>query len=175
MSFYQPIFKKPTKKRKFHLWNYNLSWAGVFFTALGCFCGIGICSYLSKTYDLALLAPSFGASAVLLYAAPNVALAQPRNVIFGHMISAFFGILCQQLFGAGWFGITMGVTVAIVMMAVTDTLHPPGGATALVAVISQAKWSFIFMPIGLGAVILVLVALLTNRFSSERQYPNPNV
>lgn len=172
MNMNHLVFKPKHHSGRIYLFNRKLKWMDLLVAGLGSFIGIGICAFLTKNIHLAMLAPSFGASAVLLYAAPKVALAQPRNVIFGHMVSAFVGICCHHIFGAGWFGIAVGVTLAILAMMTTDTLHPPGGATALVAVINQSPWAFIFMPIGLGAVILVLVALLTNRYSEDHRYPN---
>ncbi len=154
-----------------HILNPKLSFLEVLFTAIGVFVGIGICTFLTDVVHLALLAPSFGASAVLLYAAPEAALSQPRNVIAGHMLSAAIGVAIAAMFGVGWLAVTIGVTLAIVMMYVTDCLHPPGGATALVACTTAPDPSFIVMPIGLGAVILVLVSIAVNYFSSTREYP----
>lgn len=139
--------------------------------ALGSFLGIGIVTFLSYWSDLPLLAPSFGASAVLLYAACNSPLAQPRNVIGGHLISAVVGVLIYQAVGINWWSITLGVALAILAMALTHTLHPPGGATAYLAVWSEQGFDFIFIPIALGAVLLVLVALLTNNLASNKRYP----
>lgn len=154
-----------------HIINPKLSFLEILFTAIGVFLGIGICTFLTDVAELALLAPSFGASAVLLYAAPEAALSQPRNVIAGHMLSAAIGVATAAMFGIGWLAITIGVTLAIVMMYVTDCLHPPGGATALVACTTAPDPSFIIMPIGAGAVILVVVSIAVNHFSPTRQYP----
>lgn len=144
----------------------------LFVTSLGSFAGIGILAILSSYYNLPLLLPSFGATAVLLYAACNVPMAQPRNVFGGHVISALSGVLVYQLFGYTWWAITIGVTVAILAMAVTHTLHPPGGATAFVAVYTGQDLSFVLSPVGLGAICLILVALFVNNLSPERKYPD---
>ncbi len=88
---------------------------------LGAVIGIGICGYLSSKYfeprDLTLLIGSFGASAVLVYAAIKSPLAQPRNLIGGHVISGLVGVACYQLFGGTiWMAAALAVSLAIVAM-----------------------------------------------------------
>ncbi len=148
---------------------------------IGSATGIGICAFLSSKYfeprDLTLLIGSFGASAVLVYGAIKSPLAQPRNLVGGHMISALVGVACYQLFGnTMWLAASMGVSLAIVAMLATKTLHPPGGATALIAVIGGPKvhslgYLYAFLPAGSGALILLVVALIVNNLCKERKYP----
>jgi CBS-domain-containing membrane protein len=150
------------------------SWAGAVI-------GIGICSYLSSTYfeprDLTLIIGSVGASAVLVYGAIKSPLAQPRNLVGGHIVSGLIGTACYQLFGGTvWIAAAMAVSCAIVAMLATKTLHPPGGATALIAVIGGTKihnlgYLYAFLPAGAGAVVLLVVALVVNNFSKNRKYP----
>lgn len=147
----------------------------------GAVIGIGLCAFLSSWYfeprDLSLLIGSFGASAVLVYGAIKSPLAQPRNLVGGHMISGLIGVACHQAFGLTiWLAAAMAVSLAIVAMLATKTLHPPGGATALIAVIGGAKvhnlgFLYAFCPAGAGAVILLVVALLVNNLSRNRKYP----
>jgi len=148
---------------------------------LGSVLGIGLCGYLSSRYfeprDLTLIIGSFGASAVLVYGAIKSPLAQPRNLVGGHIISALIGVACFQLFGNTiWSASALAVSLAIVAMLATKTLHPPGGATALIAVIGGAKvhsvgFFYALVPAGTGAVILLVVALLVNNLSKNRKYP----
>ncbi|MCL2336132.1 MAG: HPP family protein [Firmicutes bacterium] len=148
-----------------------MSLVGLLVTALGSLLGIGLVTMLSYYYKLPLLLPSFGASAVLLYAAHGVPMAQPRNVIGGHVVSALAGVIVFQLMGNAWWAVTLGVTLAILAMIVTYTLHPPGGATAFMAVFNGQGFGFILSPVALGALCLVLVAVLVNNLSKERTYP----
>jgi len=141
-------------------------------TGVGSFLGIGLVAILNHIYNLPLLIPSLGASAVLLYAACHAPMSQPRNVIGGHLVSATSGVLVFQLLGNQWWTIALGVTLAIFLMSLTHTLHPPGGATAFIAVYTGQGFSFIFSPVGLGALLLVLVAVVVNNFSSKRKYPD---
>jgi CBS-domain-containing membrane protein len=148
---------------------------------LGSALGIGICGYLSSQYfearDMTLLIGSFGASAVLVYGAIKSPLAQPRNLIGGHVLSGLAGVACYQLFGnTVWLAAAMAVSLAIVVMLATKTLHPPGGATALIAVIGGTKihnlgFLYAFIPAGMGAVILLVIALFVNNLSKSRKYP----
>ena len=148
---------------------------------IGSAIGIAICGYCSSRYfeprDLSLLIGSFGASAVLVYAAIKSPLAQPRNLIGGHVISGLVGVACYQLFGGTiWIAAALAVSLAITAMLATKTLHPPGGATALIAVIGGAKvhnlgFLYAFLPAGAGAVVLLVVALLVNNLSKNRKYP----
>lgn len=151
---------------------------------LGAFLGIYLISALSRLghFDLLnsmILVSSFGASSVLIYGSPQAEFAQPRNLLGGHIISAFIGISVYKylqldiaILGA------LAVSLSVVAMHFTRTLHPPGGATALIAVIGSAEihdlgYWFVFMPIGVGAVILLIVALFVNNLSSnpKRHYP----
>jgi len=148
---------------------------------IGAVLGIGACGWLSSRYfepkDLTLLIGSFGASAVLVYGAIKSPLAQPRNLVGGHVISGLVGVACWQVFGGTlWVAAAFAVSLAIVAMLATKTLHPPGGATALIAVIGGDKihalgFLYAFLPAGAGALVLLLVALLVNNLAKNRKYP----
>ena len=148
---------------------------------LGSAIAICICQYISARYfeprDLTLIVGSLGASAVLVYGAIKSPFAQPRNLIGGHIVSGLVGVSCYQLFGGTlWLAAALAVSFAIGAMMVTKTVHPPGGATALIAVIGGPKvhalgFLYPFVPAGLGALILLAVALLVNNLSKNRKYP----
>jgi CBS domain-containing membrane protein len=125
------------------------------------------------------LVGSFGASAALLYAAPRSELAQPRNLLLGQLIAAVTGVTAYKLVGSH-VGLASALAVAcsIAIMQLTGALHPPAGATALIAVLGPAKvhhlgYEYILSPILVGAVILLVVALLVNNLSASesRHYP----
>ncbi len=147
---------------------------------VGAFIGVAAVSFIhfnlvSET-DLVMLIGSFGASAVLIYGAINSPLAQPRNLIGGHVFSALIGVTSYRLFSPHlWIASAISVATAIAVMQVTDTVHPPGGATALIAVIGSNKihdlgYFYAVLPVGLGAVIMLAVALIVNRMA-KRHYP----
>ena len=153
----------------------------VFWSWLGAFTGIALISIITsfalKGTGLTLIIGSFGASAVLIYGAVDSPLAQPRNLIGGHILSAFVGVLAFQLFPEQiWFAAPAAVATAIAIMQLTDTLHPPGGATALIAVIGgeqihQLGYLYLFFPVATGAVLMLIVALIVNHFAPGRTYP----
>ena len=153
----------------------------VFWSWLGAFLGIGALSLLNNSLltpaDNLLLIGSLGASAVLVYGAPRSPLAQPRNLVGGHLLSALVGVLCYLLLSPWpWLAAPLAVATAIALMHLTRTLHPPGGATALIAVAGSDQvhalgLMFVLMPVGLGVLVLLVVALLVNNLSSQRQYP----
>ena len=148
---------------------------------IGAVIGIMICAYLSSKYfeprDMTLLIAPFGASAVLAYGAIRSPLAQPINLVGGHVISGLVGVACQQIFGSViWIAAPMAVAFAIAAMLATKTLHPPGGATALIAVIGGPKihnlgFLYAFLPAGAGAVIMLIIALFVNNLAKNRKYP----
>ena len=150
------------------------SWVGAFLgIAAVAYCNF---KFLSQT-DLIMIIGSFGASAVLIYGAIKSPLAQPRNLVGGHMLSAITGVASYQLlFFSPWLASAVAVATAIAIMHATKTLHPPGGATALIAVIGSQKihalgYLYVFVPAGLGAVIMLIVALIVNNIAKSRKYP----
>jgi CBS-domain-containing membrane protein len=123
---------------------------------------------------------SFGATAVLLYAAIESPLAQPRNVVLGHVISALIGVSCHKLFDLTgheetlrWLSAALSVAISIVAMQITKTLHPPGGATALIATtggsdIFDLGYLYVVMPVLFGVLLMLAVALIVNNI--QRRY-----
>ena len=95
----------------------------------------------------------------------------------GHVRSALIGVCAQQALGATpWLAAAVAVATAIAVMHLTKTLHPPGGATALIAVIGGESvhslgYMYALVPVGLGALVLLFVALLVNNIPKSRRYP----
>lgn len=152
-----------------------------FWAFIGSFIGIGIIAYLqSRTLphsDVIYLIGSFGASSVLVYGVIQSPLAQPRNLIGGHLVSALIGVSVQKLApDILWITAPLAVSLSIVLMQITKTLHPPGGATALIAVTGSAElknlgYWYVVSPVLVGSLILLAVALIFNNVTSNRQYP----
>jgi CBS-domain-containing membrane protein len=153
----------------------------VLWSSLGAAVGIGLCAFLSSYFfeprDLSLLIASLGASAVLVFAAIKSPFSQPRNLIGGHVIGGLVGVVCFQFLGdTVWLAGAMAVSCSIALMLLTKTLHPPAGATALIAIIGGPKihslgFLFPLIPAGAGAVVILLVALIVNNMSSDKKYP----
>jgi len=153
----------------------------IFWSWLGAFLGISAVALIHTNMlagtDLVMVIGSFGASAVLIYGAISSPLAQPRNLVGGHILSAIIGVACYQLLGGHlWLASSISVATAIAAMQLTKTLHPPGGATALIAVIGSSKihalgYLYALVPAGLGALVMLIIALLVNNIPRSRQYP----
>lgn len=143
-----------------------------FWAFVGSFIGIGIVTYLTFLKGVPVLVASLGASACLIYGSPAALFAQPRNAVIGQLVSAVIGVAFYQLFGNQWYIATVSVGVAVGVMMITRTVHPPAGATALIAVITQQGWLFPLLPVGVGICILVVVGILVNNLAVNRQYPS---
>lgn len=152
-----------------------------FWSFLGAFFGIGIIAFiqshtLSATENIFLIG-SFGASSVLIYGAVQSPLAQPRNLVGGHIVSALVGVTVYKLVpDIIWLSAPLAVAFSIVLMQYTKTLHPPGGATALIAVSSTGKipelgYGYVLSPVLTGCIILLIAALFFNNITSTRRYP----
>lgn len=148
---------------------------------IGSFVGLGIICFLNfeilSKYDLTLLIGSFGASCVLIYGAIGSPLAQPKNLFLGHIISAIIGVTIYKLLGSFiWIAAPLAVSLSIIGMQMAKALHPPGGATALIAVtggnsITNLGYEYVFSPVITGVTILFIAALIFNNIPHKRQYP----
>jgi CBS-domain-containing membrane protein len=153
----------------------------IFWSWFGGCLGIATVGFLQSWFfeqtQMVLIIGSFGASAVLIYGAVKSPLAQPRNLIGGHILSALIGVMSFKLLHSHlWLAAAMAVALSIALMHATKTLHPPGGATALIAVIGGPKitdlgFLYALLPVGTGVVIMLIVALLVNNIPGHRRYP----
>jgi CBS-domain-containing membrane protein len=158
-----------------------VSFSEIIWSWIGAFLGIALVAFINYNIfnetDLVMIIGSFGASAVLIYGAIRSPLAQPRNLIGGHVISAVIGVTTYNLLnGHMWLASSIAVATAIAVMHATKTLHPPGGATALIAVIGSQEihnlgYFYAIIPAGMGAMIMLMVALLINNIPKSRRYP----
>ncbi len=159
----------------------NVNLAEVLWSWIGSFPGIASVALIHfKMLDqagLMMIIGSFGASAVLIYGAIRSPLAQPRNLIGGHVLSAIIGVTAFQLFSQQpWLAASLAVSTSIALIHLSKTLHPPGGATALVAVIGgdgvhSLGYLYVLIPTALGATVMLLIALSVNNIPKNRRYP----
>jgi CBS-domain-containing membrane protein len=138
---------------------------------LGGFLAIAVLAALTDALSLALLLGSFGASCVLVFGFPDVPFAQPRNVVVGHVMSSLVGLLFMSAFGPHWWTVALAVGSAIALMMATRTVHPPAGSNPVIVYLTQPTWGFILFPTLIGALLLVVVALLYNNSVRETRYP----
>jgi CBS-domain-containing membrane protein len=116
----------------------------------------------------------FGASAVLVFAGPSAPFSQPRNVVGGHVIAALVGVTFATLLQADdWWVLASANGVAIMLMMLTKTVHPPAGATAFLPIIAEThSFLWILLPVLTGALIIVIVGVLYNNLWAKRRYPS---
>jgi len=152
-----------------------------FWSFIGAFVGIALIAFF-QSYQLprlenVLLIGSFGAASVLIFGAVQSPLAQPRNFIGGQIISAIIGVTVYKFVpDIIWLTAPLAVALSIIVMQVTRTLHPPGGATALIAVIGTERitdlgYVYVLSPVLTGTLILFVTALVFNNMTKYRSYP----
>eukprot|EP00906_Rhabdomonas_costata_P007529 RCo010781 len=136
-----------------------------------------------ESTDLVMIVPTFGASAVLLYNVISAPVAQPRNVVLGQVLSALAGVTVQKIFSAfgdpyafRCFSSGLAVASAVFLMSLANAAHPPGGATALVAIlgseqIKNAGYLYVAMPVLSGTLVMLGLAVVLNNLPKGRQYP----
>ncbi|WP_418263448.1 HPP family protein [Flavobacterium faecale] len=177
--------KRSYRKTKYIIYKETLiDFREQFWSFIGSFIGIGCIAYFHASHfpgsDGIYLIGSFGASSVLIYGIIQSPFSQPRNLIGGHVISAIIGVTIQTILPEPiWLSAPLGVSVAIISMQITKTLHPPGGATALIAIIGTEKiktlgYWYVISPVLAGSLILLTVALIVNNVTEKRSYPTNN-
>ncbi|MDH5784421.1 MAG: HPP family protein [Chromatiales bacterium] len=135
---------------------------------------------IASTPAASFLIASMGASALLLFVIPSSPLSQPWSLFGGQMISAFTGISCALLINDIVIATAISVSLAIIAMMYLRCLHPPGGATALIPImmvdeIEHIGYLFIFFPVALNTLILLLLSLFINRVILHRHYASHSV
>jgi CBS-domain-containing membrane protein len=107
-----------------------------------------------------LVAIPFATSIVLVLGSPKAEPAQPRALVGGHLVSTLVGLLVVKLCGPAPWAAALAVGLAMVAMHLTGTFHAPAGIDPLVVVVNDLSWSFLFAPVGVGAVLLALFAFV---------------
>ena len=134
------------------------------FSSLGAFVCIGFLAYLNSSVEGAIwLIPPFGASMVLVMAVHESPLAKPKNLILGHILSALSGVIIFYLLGNTFISLGLGVALAVFVMMITNTVHPPAGANPIIVILTSQSIIFVFLPVAVGAIIIVAFAYLYNK------------
>ena len=126
--------------------------------AAGGAAAIGIMEVFSITTAFPLVAIPFATSIVVVLGSPKAEPAQPRALVGGHLISTLVGLAIVKICGPAPWAAAAAVGLAMVAMHLTGTFHPPAGIDPLVVVVNGMSWSFLIVPVGIGAVLLVLFA-----------------
>lgn len=121
--------------------------------------------------DAPLLIAPLGASSLLVFAAPESVMAQPRNVLLGNLIAVILGIGLGHLLGPGWGAAALATALAVLLMQAVRALHAPAGATAVFVALAPHDWRYIGLPVMAGAATVVALALVFNNLVPGRRYP----
>ena len=144
------------------------------------FLGILAVAYITQlttgTHGLMYLSVSMGSAAVLLFAAPHAPMAQPWPLFGGNIISALIGVTCYKLGKDPTLTAALAISISIFAMYLLRCMNPPGGASALGAVVGGTQihalgYEYVLMPIGVNILVLFVVALFVNNLFPGRRYP----
>lgn len=113
--------------------------------------------------NTALIMAPFGATAVLVFGLPNSPLAQPKNVIFGHLITATIGVIFSQYIGVTPVTLAVATGLGVTTMLISKTTHPPAGANPILIMIAGYGWSFLVTPVLVGSIVIVLMSKCLQR------------
>ena len=140
--------------------------------AIGAATGIGLALWFVKGPSSPFLLASLGGSSVFLFGLTRAPATQPRALFGGHLGSALIGILCFQSFGDALWVYMLAMVLTLIYMLATKTVHPPAGANPLIMIHEHAGFSGLWQPVGLGVIILALVAVVWSRlWPGMHRYP----
>jgi len=134
---------------------------------------IGALTYLTyKTPFGLFLIASFGSSMVLLYGYPESPFAQPKNIFFGHLLTAFIGIIVLKFIPLPiYITIPLATGLGVCFMILLNVTHPPAGGNPIIVIIGSASFEYLISPIILGSIIVLGFGVLLNRFILKKKYP----
>ena len=134
---------------------------------------IGILAILTYKSPFGLfIAASFGSSMVLLFGFPESPFAQPKNVFFGHLVSASVGVFFVNLIPLPiYISIAFAVGIGIFLMILLDVVHPPAGGNPILVIIGSVSYDYLIFPIITGCIIIILLAIFINKLILKKKYP----
>ena len=134
---------------------------------------IGVLAILTYKSPFGLfIAASFGSSMVLLFGFPESPFAQPKNVFFGHLVSASVGVFFVNLIPLPiYISIAFAVGIGIFLMILLDVVHPPAGGNPILVIIGSVSYDYLIFPVITGCIIIILLAIFINKLILKKKYP----
>ena len=134
---------------------------------------IGVLTVLTYKTTLGLfIAASFGSSMVLLFGFPESPFAQPKNVFFGHLVTALVGVFFVNFIPLPiYISIAGAVGIGIFLMIILDVVDPPAGGNPIMVIIGSASFEYLINPIIFGCILILLIAIIVNKFLLKKNYP----
>ncbi len=135
---------------------------------------IGVLTGLTYKTDLGVfLLASFGSSMVLLYGYPDSPFAQPKNVFFGHLVTAIVGLIVLHFIPLPlYLIIPIAVGFGVGLMILLNITHPPAGGNPIIVIIGGVSYEYLISPVITGSVIIIVFAIILNRFILRKSYPS---
>tara|TARA_B100001027_G_scaffold112185_1_gene77419 strand:- start:271 stop:735 length:465 start_codon:yes stop_codon:yes gene_type:complete len=135
---------------------------------------IGVLTFLTYRTELGIfLLASFGSSMVLLYGYPESPFAQPKNVFFGHLVTALVGLFFLYFIQLPIFlTIPLAVGFGVGLMILFNITHPPAGGNPIIVIIGSVSLDYLLSPVILGSIIIIVFAIVVNRFILKKSYPS---
>tara|TARA_Y200000002_G_C22365089_1_gene530684 strand:- start:116 stop:586 length:471 start_codon:yes stop_codon:yes gene_type:complete len=118
-----------------------------------------------------LLMFSFGATVFLVFVLYKLETAQPKNIFFGHLVSMSVGILFNETIGLSFYSLGLSVGLAVALMVYFKIMHPPAASNPIVALFTDLSFDFIFFPVIVGSILIILMSYLINNIVLKRNYP----
>jgi len=144
-----------------------------FFAACFSIITIGALTLLTykTSYGIFLIA-SFGSTMVLLFGYPESPFAQPKNIFFGHLLTASVGVIFVNFIPLPlYLAIPFAVGIAVGLMILFNVTHPPAGGNPVIVLMASASYNYLLNPIIFGSIILILFGVILNRFIAKKKYP----
>ena len=124
------------------------------------------------SYGIFLIA-SFGSTMVLLFGYPESPFAQPKNIFFGHLLTASVGVIFVNFIPLPlYLAIPFAVGIAVGLMILFNVTHPPAGGNPVIVLMASASYNYLLNPIIFGSIILILFGVILNRFIANKKYPS---